>query len=72
MNVYLSFLHDFGILFLFDDDGLYQQYFRINLHANFIEHIDVSTRPTKCTDDGSIFGISILRVYSWCRIRALM
>ena len=38
----------------------------------FIEHIDVCTRPTKCTDDGSIFGISILRVYRWCRIHALM
>ena len=38
----------------------------------FIEYIDVSTRPTKCTDDGSIFGMSILHVYSWCRIHALM
>ena len=44
MNIYLSFLHDFGILFMFDDDGLYQQCFRITLHAHFIEPIDVSTR----------------------------
>ena len=38
----------------------------------FIEHIDVSTRPTKCADDGSIFGMSILRVLRWCKIHALM
>ena len=62
MNICLSFLHDLAFHLC-----LMMMACICNVSVSpfmiiFNRYMDVSTRPTKCTDDGSISGISILRV----------
>ena len=61
MNVYLNFLHNFGILFMFDDDGLYQQCFRITLQAHFLLNILMCA-----LDLLNVLMMAVFLVYRFC------